>query len=217
MDEHSNLCRLLLIKRLANQSSFVVQHKDWSRVTAYKNPRSNPSRFAEVEVLGEESVVKIRIPRGIINEDVIRAYRKGQCTSLARAISELTQWPIVFLFYSPWSKKPEKWVSRWDGKSVSEWRSYKRKRFFSRRKWGMNFLHAFVRTPSGMLLEIGGEYSETTVKRVYEEVYGPCALLEATIKDVDELPEGTFPDQAQQDLELAREYARLILNNWFGL
>lgn len=174
------------------------------------------SRWACVDVVGSTGVEVMEIPRGTINDDVIWAYRNGQCTALACAISEQTGWPIVFVHRAPegiWC--PEEWARYWDGKTVEEWRSFRTSLTGCPLGWEVGtFIHAFVRPSPGTLMDIGGVFSREQVKEACKQVYGPIALLEATIQDIKALvPDGTYPytRQPRPDLDLAREFAQLVL------
>lgn len=174
------------------------------------------SCWAYVDVVGSTGVEPKRIPRGTINEDVIWAYRNGQCTALARVISEQTGWPIVFVHHAPkdvWC--PKEWTRDWDGKTVEEWRSFRTLSTGSHLGWAVGtFIHAFVRPSDDTLLDIGGSFSDAEVKEWFAGSYGSIALLEATIQDIEDLvPYGVFPytRQPRPDLDLAREFAQLVL------
>jgi hypothetical protein len=165
-----------------------------------------------VEVM-DKTVKKIRIPRGRITDEVIQAYRNGQCSALARAIFEQTGLPMVLIVSASRGGRSPEWATEWDGRTIAEWRSYHEATIGTRKGWGLGALHAVVRTPDNNLIDIGCWGTPQQWKNAYCNS-GPCALMEATTQDMDDLiPEGLYPyvTQPQPNMALAHEFVSLAL------
>lgn len=164
-----------------------------------------------VDVVENNSIGKKAITRGVIDDDSIHAYRSGQCVALARAISERTGWPLMLIFTASRTRQaPEKW----DNRNVAEWRTHYQSEHGTLQGWALDFIHVFVKTPKGTLIDIGGWGWPQEWKDVYSKHFGPCFLLEARPEDIDNLMSvGHYPfvTQPWQNMELAHEFVPLVL------
>ncbi len=167
-----------------------------------------------VDIVGEYSIELRGITLGKIDDDSIYAYQNGQCLALARAISERTGWPMIWLFSASRSRLAPEWATKWDNRSVAKWRTHHASENGSFMGWAEDFIHALVKAPNGTLFDISRSGSPQEWKDANAEEYGPCALLEATMKDMDDLLDGYMRlniVQPHQNVPFTREFVRPVL------
>jgi hypothetical protein len=173
------------------------------------------SDVATVIVIKDGTYSLMILPRGEINDDVILAYQTGQCMAFAQAFSELTGWPVVWVFSSTLAEQSPEWAAEWDGRTVAEWRAHHQKVNSSPEGWSRGMYHAMVESPDGKLIDINCCGTPQQLKDSFNNyVPGSFAILKATAQDLEDMPiENPNHNIALQDVELAREYAKIRQQN----
>lgn len=151
---------------------------------------------------------EVNIPLGVITREVITAYREGQCWALTQAISEQTEWPMVWI-YAParlnptvWTKwRAKHWTKNWDGRSITE--IYQK---YQLPNWG--FFHSIAKTPNNTFLDIGADAPSTYWKQKYAHL-GPCALIEVPHHIMDSFSPNFKP--VKPDIGTARFFVSAVL------
>lgn len=129
---------------------------------------------------------EVTIPLGKVTPEVIDAYMYGQCWALARAISDYTGWPMVWI-YAPLREvyqdatpemkiQAEQLAKRWNGQSIVDLNIPDFR----------NFVHALVRTPDDKFIDIEGVGTAAEKKGRYAAL-GGCAFLEVPSEMMDQL------------------------------
>ncbi|MXQ52773.1 hypothetical protein [Shimazuella alba] len=154
------------------------------------------------------------IPRGEINEDVIRVYKSGQCLAFAQAMAELTDMPVVWAFSSTQGNHSPEWAAEWDGRTVAEWRAHHQSKTGTPGNWALGFIHAMVEAPNGYLVDISSCGTPQKWHDYWNDYgLGPIAFLKASAEDMENLQYESTKAVAPQVIELAHGYAEIRERN----